>query len=116
MVTLVVKRIGFMIFTMIVVSLILFLLLETDLTGDPAARVLGQPPERVFKTLVVALNNDSRQLVVAVVPVSSKLDLKVLASAAGAKHAAMADARDALHHRVRAGQHAEGFCEQGVAG
>ena len=42
MVTLVVKRIGFMIFTMIVVSLILFLLLETDLTGDPAARVLGQ--------------------------------------------------------------------------
>ena len=42
MVTLVVKRIGFMIFTMIVVSLILFLLLETELTGDPAARVLGQ--------------------------------------------------------------------------
>ena len=42
MVTLVVKRIGFMIFTMIIVSLILFLLLETDLTGDPATRVLGQ--------------------------------------------------------------------------
>ena len=42
MVTLVVKRFGFMIFTMVVVSLILFLLLETDLTGDPAARVLGQ--------------------------------------------------------------------------
>ena len=42
MVTLVVKRIGFMIFTMIVVSLILFLLLETELTGDPAIRVLGQ--------------------------------------------------------------------------
>jgi peptide/nickel transport system permease protein len=42
MVTLVIKRIGFMIFTMIVVSLILFLLLETELTGDPATRVLGQ--------------------------------------------------------------------------
>ena len=42
MVTLVLKRFGFMIFTMIVVSLILFLLLETELTGDPAARVLGQ--------------------------------------------------------------------------
>jgi ABC-type dipeptide/oligopeptide/nickel transport system permease component len=42
MVTFVVKRIGFMIFTMIIVSLILFLLLETELTGDPAARVLGQ--------------------------------------------------------------------------
>jgi peptide/nickel transport system permease protein len=42
MVTLVVKRIGFMVFTMIVVSLILFFLLETELTGDPATRVLGQ--------------------------------------------------------------------------
>ncbi len=42
MVTLIVKRLGFMIFTMIIVSLILFLLLDTDLAGDPAARVLGQ--------------------------------------------------------------------------
>jgi peptide/nickel transport system permease protein len=40
--TLIVKRLGFMVFTMIVVSLILFLLLDTDLAGDPAARVLGQ--------------------------------------------------------------------------
>lgn len=42
MATLIVKRLGFMVFTMIVVSLILFLLLDTDLAGDPAARVLGQ--------------------------------------------------------------------------
>lgn len=42
MVTLITKRFGFMIFTMIIVSLILFLLLDTDLAGDPAARVLGQ--------------------------------------------------------------------------
>ena len=41
MVVLLLKRIGFMIFTMIVVSIILFLLLETGLTGDPATRVLG---------------------------------------------------------------------------
>ncbi len=41
MVVLLFKRIGFMIFTMIVVSIILFLLLETGLTGDPAIRVLG---------------------------------------------------------------------------
>jgi len=41
MVLLLGKRIGFMIFTMIVVSIILFLLLETGLTGDPATRVLG---------------------------------------------------------------------------
>src|SRR3989339_1279713 len=41
MVLLIIKRIGFMIFTMIVVSIILFLLLETGLSGDPAPRVLG---------------------------------------------------------------------------
>lgn len=41
MVVLILKRIGFMIFTMIIVSIILFLLLETGLAGDPATRVLG---------------------------------------------------------------------------
>ncbi|MCP4023449.1 MAG: ABC transporter permease [Desulfobacteraceae bacterium] len=41
MVVLIFKRMGFMILTMIVVSIILFLLLETGLTGDPATRVLG---------------------------------------------------------------------------
>ncbi|WP_299982810.1 ABC transporter permease [Desulfobacula sp.] len=41
MVLLLLKRIGFMFFTMIVVSIILFMLLETGLTGDPATRVLG---------------------------------------------------------------------------
>ncbi|MBU1697451.1 MAG: ABC transporter permease [Proteobacteria bacterium] len=41
MVLLLLKRIGFMIFTMIAVSIILFMLLETGLTGDPATRVLG---------------------------------------------------------------------------
>ena len=41
MILLVLKRTGFMIITMIIVSVILFLLLETSLTGDPATRVLG---------------------------------------------------------------------------
>jgi len=41
MVLLLLKRIGFMVFTMITVSIILFMLLETGLTGDPATRVLG---------------------------------------------------------------------------
>jgi len=41
MVLLLLKRIGFMLFTMIAVSIILFMLLETGLTGDPATRVLG---------------------------------------------------------------------------
>ncbi|RIX30256.1 Cys-tRNA(Pro) deacylase [Amnibacterium setariae] len=55
--------------------------------GMEAARELGVPPERVFKTLVV--DADGR-LVVAVVPVSSMLDLKALAPAVGAKRAALA--------------------------
>lgn len=41
MVILIIKRFTFMIFTMIIVSMILFLLLETGLAGDPATRVLG---------------------------------------------------------------------------
>jgi Cys-tRNA(Pro)/Cys-tRNA(Cys) deacylase len=61
--------------------------------GVEAAERLGLPPERVFKTLVAQL--DAKQLVVAVVPVSSELDLKRLAAVAGAKRAAMADPRAA---------------------
>jgi len=61
--------------------------------GVEAAERLGLAPERVFKTLVAKL--DGRQLVVAVVPVSNALDLKRLAAVAGAKRAAMADAREA---------------------
>ncbi len=42
MLLLICKRISFMIFTMLVVSMILFLLLNTEFAGDPATRVLGQ--------------------------------------------------------------------------
>ena len=55
--------------------------------GLEAARELGAPPERVFKTLVA--DADGR-LVVAVVPVSAMLDLKSLAAAVGGKRATMA--------------------------
>jgi Cys-tRNA(Pro)/Cys-tRNA(Cys) deacylase len=55
--------------------------------GLEAARELGAAPERVFKTLVVEADD---RLTVAVVPVSSMLDLKSLATAVGAKRAAMA--------------------------
>ncbi len=75
--------------------------------GMEAAEALGIDPARVFKTLVVALNENPRHLVVAVVPVARKLDLKALASAAGAKHAAMADARDA--------QRATGYVVGGIS-
>ncbi len=56
--------------------------------GEAAADALGVAHERLFKTLVTEVDGD---LTVAVVPVSSSLDLKALATAAGGKRAAMAD-------------------------
>lgn len=61
--------------------------------GQEAAEALGQAPERVFKTLVAKLAGGS--LAVGVVPVSSKLDLKALAKALGAKRATMTDIPEA---------------------
>jgi Cys-tRNA(Pro)/Cys-tRNA(Cys) deacylase len=55
--------------------------------GLEAARELGAPPEQVFKTLVTEADG---RLVVAIVPVSSMLDLKSLAQVLGAKRAVMA--------------------------
>jgi Cys-tRNA(Pro)/Cys-tRNA(Cys) deacylase len=60
--------------------------------GLEAADELGLDPDRVYKTLVVSADG---RLVVAVVPVSGRLDLKALARAAGATRAEMADVRDA---------------------
>jgi Cys-tRNA(Pro)/Cys-tRNA(Cys) deacylase len=56
--------------------------------GMEAAQVLGLPPEQVFKTLLADVDG---ALVVGIVPVARKLDLKALASAVGGKKAAMAD-------------------------
>ena len=61
--------------------------------GARASAALGLPPERVFKTLVAKL--DASRLVVAILPVSSQLDLKRLAAAGGAKRAALASSREA---------------------
>ncbi|MCK7550610.1 MULTISPECIES: Cys-tRNA(Pro) deacylase [Marinobacter] len=57
--------------------------------GHEAADKLGVAPDRVFKTLVVAI--DGRELAVGVVPVSAMLNLKQIARAAHGKKAAMAD-------------------------
>ena len=54
---------------------------------------LGFDPETVGKTLVVRLHDG--QFVLAVVPVSSELDLKALATLAGTKRAALADPAEA---------------------
>jgi Cys-tRNA(Pro)/Cys-tRNA(Cys) deacylase len=60
--------------------------------GAEAAEKLGLAEDRVFKTLVVSVNN--KTLVVGVVPVSSMLNMKALAKAVGAKKAAMAKPAD----------------------
>lgn len=60
--------------------------------GLEAAHKLGIPEARVFKTLVVSLGN--QQLAVGVVPVSSMLNMKLIARALGVKKAVMADASD----------------------
>lgn len=60
--------------------------------GTEAADKLGLPEERVFKTLIVSL--DGKELAVGVVPVSSKLNMKLIARAAGAKKASMAITSD----------------------
>ncbi|MVF11917.1 Cys-tRNA(Pro) deacylase [Ketobacter sp. MCCC 1A13808] len=57
--------------------------------GAEAAEKLSLPPQQVFKTLVVQL--EPAELVVAVIPVCTQLNMKRLAKVAGAKKAAMAD-------------------------
>ncbi|RJS91945.1 Cys-tRNA(Pro) deacylase [Salinisphaera sp. Q1T1-3] len=60
-----------------------------DEYGVAAARALGLPPDRVFKTLVAT--TDRGDYVVGLVPVDTRLDLKKLAPAVGAKKASMAE-------------------------
>jgi Cys-tRNA(Pro)/Cys-tRNA(Cys) deacylase len=57
--------------------------------GLEAAEKLAILPERVFKTLVVKL--DETQLGVAILPVNSMLSMKSVAKACGARKAEMAD-------------------------
>jgi len=72
--------------------------------GLEASETLGVPPERVFKTLVAAVDG---ALAVGVVPVHRQLDLKALAAAVGAKKAAMAD--------VTAAERATGYVAGGIS-
>ena len=61
--------------------------------GKEAADRLGVPEGRVFKTLVVSVDNNT--FVVGILPVSAMLSMKRIAKAAGAKKASMAAQADA---------------------
>ncbi|MBA6348797.1 MULTISPECIES: Cys-tRNA(Pro) deacylase [unclassified Colwellia] len=60
--------------------------------GLEAAEKLGVIEQRIFKTLVVML--DDKSLAVGIIPVSAMLSMKLIAKAVGAKKANMADKSD----------------------
>jgi len=59
--------------------------------GQDVADALGVCHQRLFKTLVVSLNNDAKKLAVCIVPVAGTLNLKLAAKALKAKKVEMAD-------------------------
>jgi Cys-tRNA(Pro)/Cys-tRNA(Cys) deacylase len=67
--------------------------------GGEAAEVLGVDPAQVFKTLLTLVDlpggSGRAALVVGIVPVSGRLDLKAVAAAVGGRKATMADPADA---------------------
>lgn len=72
--------------------------------GMEASDALGVSPDRVFKTLVAAVDGS---FAVGVVPVCRQLDLKALAAAAGSKKAVMAE--------VAAAERATGYVAGGIS-
>lgn len=54
---------------------------EDDLSAEKVAAQIGLPEEQVFKTLL--LRGDSGEIVFAVIPANTELDLKAMARAAG---------------------------------
>ncbi|HEY3881536.1 MAG TPA: Cys-tRNA(Pro) deacylase [Trebonia sp.] len=76
--------------------------------GLEASDALGVPPERVFKTLVAAVEGlRGARLAVGVVPVHRQLDLKALAAAVGGKKAVLAE--------VTAAERATGYVAGGIS-
>ena len=78
--------------------------------GSAAAAALGVPPERLYKTLVIALEGGSAtpgELALAVLPSSAELSERAAAAALGAKRASLA--------RTDAVQRATGSVPGGVS-
>ena len=65
------------------------------ISGMEVANVLGQNPERVFKTLVTIGNSNTNY--VFLVPVSKELDLKKAAKSVNEKSIAMIKSKDLLN-------------------
>jgi len=67
--------------------------------GSEAAKKMGVDEKKVFKTLVVNLGRSSSSvssssLAVAIIPVSSQLNMKLMAKASGSKKVKLAEAHD----------------------
>ena len=67
---------------------------DATMTGEEIAALLGENPDKVFKTLVTQAK--SGQYYVFVVPVASELDLKKAAKAAGEKAVSMIKQKELL--------------------
>lgn len=67
---------------------------DATMTGEEIAGILGEPAEKVFKTLVTQAK--SGQYYVFVIPVIGELDLKKAAKAAGEKSISMIKQKDLL--------------------
>ncbi len=69
---------------------------DTDaISGVEVAAVLGQNPDRVFKTLVTV--GKSKQIYVFMIPVAEELDLKKAAHSVNEKSVEMLKSKDLLH-------------------
>ncbi len=67
---------------------------DATMTGEEIARLLGEPVDHVFKTLVTGSKSGAHY--VYVIPVNCSLDLKKAAAAAGEKYVEMLPQKDLL--------------------
>jgi Cys-tRNA(Pro)/Cys-tRNA(Cys) deacylase len=63
----------------------------TNNYGQDAADALSVPHHQLFKTLLISLNGNSRDMAVCIIPVNQTLNLKKAAACFNAKKASMAD-------------------------
>ena len=68
---------------------------SSDNYGQDVADALVVPHNRLFKTLLIALNGNPKTLAACLVPVAGSLNLKLAAKALGAKRAELADVAQA---------------------